>query len=90
MSNKFASLQMAGLSGTCPEQSKQRAVSEYNNSRSQSQEQEWSAGLAVNLAVADNFGCRRSILQDDKKKRVNEVGTWLNSSAQATSSGLFC
>jgi hypothetical protein len=28
------------------------------------------------LAVADHFGCRRSILQDDKKKRVNEVDTW--------------
>jgi hypothetical protein len=44
-----------------------------------------SDGLTVGLAVADHFGCRRSILQDDKKKRVNEVGIWLNSSAQATS-----
>jgi hypothetical protein len=87
MRNKFASLQMAGLFGACPEQ---RTVSEYNNSRSQSQEQGWSDGLTVGLAVADHFGCRRSVLQDDKKKRVNEIGTWLNSSAQATSSGFFC
>jgi hypothetical protein len=40
------------------------------------------------LAVADRF-CK----QEDKKKRVNGVDTWqvgLNSSAQATFSGLFC
>jgi hypothetical protein len=82
---------MAGLFGTCPEQ---RAVSEYN-SRSQSQEtrmerRAYAVGLAVadHLAVADRF-CK----QEDKKARVNEVDTWqvgLNSSAQATSSGLFC
>ena len=45
------------------------------------------------LAVADHVGCRRQFCkQEDKKKRVNEVDTWqarLNSSAQATSSGLF-
>jgi hypothetical protein len=47
----------------------------------------------VGLAVADHFGCRsRFCKQEDKKKRVNEVDTWqvgLNSSAQATSSGVF-
>jgi hypothetical protein len=30
----------------------------------------------VGLAVADHFGCRRSILQDDKKKCANKVDTW--------------
>jgi hypothetical protein len=58
------------------------------NIRTQSQ-QTRTDRLAVGLAVADHFGCRRSTLQDVKKKRVNEVDTWQvaspNSSAQATS-----
>jgi hypothetical protein len=39
----------AGLFGTCPEQ---RVISEYNST---SQEQGWSDGLTVGLAVADHF-----------------------------------
>jgi hypothetical protein len=41
------------------------------------------------LAVAVDSASK----QENKKKRVNEVDTWqvgLNSSAQATSSGVFC
>jgi hypothetical protein len=58
---KFASLQMAGLFGTCPEQSYQRAASEYNNSRSQeTRDKDGATDLPGGMAVA---GCRRSILQ---------------------------
>jgi hypothetical protein len=64
---------MAGLFGTCPEQ---RAVSDYTTADRNRKRQGQSDLLTVGLAVTDHFGCRRSILQDDKKKRVNEVDTW--------------
>ena len=77
---------MAGLFGTCPDFFYERAVSEYNNSRSQ--ETRDKDGVWLSQAVADRF-CK----QENKKKCVNEVDTWqmgLNSSAQATSSALLC
>jgi hypothetical protein len=60
---------MAGLFGTCPEKSYERAVSEYNNSRSQ--ETRDKDGVWLSQAVAD-----RSCKQENKKKCVNEVDTW--------------
>jgi uncharacterized protein (DUF2225 family) len=65
------------------------AVSEYNRkNKDGATDLPWAWLSQIILAVADRF-CK----QEDKKKRVNEVDTWqvgLNSSAQATSSGLFC
>jgi hypothetical protein len=60
MRNKFASLQTAGLFGTCPEQ---KAISEYN---SRSQEQGWIDGLTwiwlsqIMLAVAVGSASKRT------------------------------
>jgi hypothetical protein len=74
---------MAGIFGTCPEQSYQRAVSEYNNSRSQSQEQGWSAGLTVNLAVARSFWLSQidsARWQEETRQRSSYLAKFLSPS----------